>query len=421
MAEDIERDGCVQSPASFSSLSDHDQYRHDRWAHLWQYEAPRRALQVTNPSIRIENETQLPDVCRNTTLTRFGRSLIDRMDIARRKHRDLYTDPAAFYKTFCTLMQQLAPSTTLPRSDATAGATGFIIYLYHTSAAQDPWQHHISELPVASLLHDPNCLREDFSTFLQVTGQQRYSMRWIHLPCNNMEWVEQIMGCIVADLLRNTKNQNATIHSEATNCVVQHVLHPKRWTARQNDRSPDMVHGRSMESQSQQFTVATTRPGGEAFAALSKRSFVFFMPYLSWERSTVVGYCNSVYRNVRKQAEALSIDGGHDIRVDSTKATAMAADIPCCEREALLRNYLFTRHPMHLRRTLDQSYYTNMSDTDDRDQDQVVERYAKGQRHWNLRDRMDPCILMVDQLWLWVLNKGMRTTIPNSLKETNLR
>lgn len=40
----------------------------------------------------------------------------------------------------------------------------------------------------------------------------------------------------------------------------------------------------------------------------------------------------------------------------------------------LLRRYLYKRRPVHLRRTLDQYYYSHLADTDARDDDQVVMR-----------------------------------------------
>lgn len=55
---------------------------------------------------------------------------------------------------------------------------------------------------------------------------------------------------------------------------------------------------------------------------------------------------------------------------------------------------------LHIRRTLDQSYFLNLNDTSQRDQDQVVYRATQGRG--NL-----PRIVMVDQLWLWILDECM--------------
>lgn len=53
---------------------------------------------------------------------------------------------------------------------------------------------------------------------------------------------------------------------------------------------------------------------------------------------------------------------------------------------------------LHIRRTLDQSYFLNLKDTSQRDQDQVVYRATKGTGNHTR-------VVMVDQLWLWVLDE----------------
>jgi hypothetical protein len=124
--------------------------------------------------------------------------------------------------------------------------------------------------------------------------------------------------------------------------------------------------------------------------------------------------------------------------------------------DKLLTKYVFKRWPLHLRRTLDQYYYSYLADTKARDGDQVVMRIwnrdlqresedaakylqsltkyaggvtqskksqADGTKQVNrkgktqepkvgkvhedppLKDENSP-IVMVDQLWLWVIRKG---------------
>ena len=55
----------------------------------------------------------------------------------------------------------------------------------------------------------------------------------------------------------------------------------------------------------------------------------------------------------------------------------------------------------HPRRTLDQSYYFTLSEDEmsARDRDQVVSRYST-----EVLGKKDPYLLMVDQLWLWVVD-----------------
>lgn len=68
--------------------------------------------------------------------------------------------------------------------------------------------------------------------------------------------------------------------------------------------------------------------------------------------------------------------------------------------ERLLRDHLHSNPPLHVRRTLDQSYFWTLEDTTARDRDQVVYRGTKKEKHWNAR------VIMVDQLWLWILDES---------------
>jgi hypothetical protein len=59
--------------------------------------------------------------------------------------------------------------------------------------------------------------------------------------------------------------------------------------------------------------------------------------------------------------------------------------------ERLLRDFLHEEPPLHVRRTLDQSYFWTLQDTSSRDRDQVVYRGTRGGR------RPQGRIVMVDQ------------------------
>jgi hypothetical protein len=70
----------------------------------------------------------------------------------------------------------------------------------------------------------------------------------------------------------------------------------------------------------------------------------------------------------------------------------------------LLRAYF--EGGLHPRRSLDQYYYHMLDDTMARDEDQVVDRWARRKAQKLDSDkRSDTFVLMVDQLWLWV-NRG---------------
>ncbi|RWA05151.1 hypothetical protein EKO27_g9951 [Xylaria grammica] len=68
----------------------------------------------------------------------------------------------------------------------------------------------------------------------------------------------------------------------------------------------------------------------------------------------------------------------------------------------LIEAYLNSTPPLHPRRTLDQFFYHGI-DTSARDTDQVVYRFCK-------RYGIDTKVFMVDQLWLWVIGKDLVIT-----------
>ena len=70
--------------------------------------------------------------------------------------------------------------------------------------------------------------------------------------------------------------------------------------------------------------------------------------------------------------------------------------------EHLIQGYLATRPSrepsLQLRQTLDQYLYSHLESTSQRDEDQVVYRFTKGEPI--------PKMFMVDQLWMWILGNG---------------
>lgn len=85
------------------------------------------------------------------------------------------------------------------------------------------------------------------------------------------------------------------------------------------------------------------------------------------------------------------------------------------EDELLIRAHLTASTSfLHVRRTLDQFFYHNI-DTRSRDSDQVVWRYQVGNTD---NSALDPKILMVDQLWMFVIGKDLViTSFPRRWKQ----
>jgi hypothetical protein len=208
------------------------------------------------------------------------------------------------------------------------------------------------------------------------------------------------------------------------------------------------------------------------------------MPYIHWEADQAQTLVAEWIKKVRLDSEKTSgarennfwpsekIRIGPDPTIHVAKhpqmTTSDAGEVTIETQDAgenyleLLRRYLFKRRPVHLRRTLDQYYYSHLADTNFRDGDQVVMRQLneykkelklKGNRDYEklkviqkqeqgieqssffsrifqkawrsrpmkleevnsrlfeieqtlCRDRNSP-ILMIDQLWLWVVDESL--------------
>jgi hypothetical protein len=73
----------------------------------------------------------------------------------------------------------------------------------------------------------------------------------------------------------------------------------------------------------------------------------------------------------------------------------------------LIEDHLFDESPLHMRRTLEQFYYWTAVDTTGRDREQVVSR---GTRAQNEDPDAAARLVMVDQLWLWILDESKTCT-----------
>lgn len=61
-----------------------------------------------------------------------------------------------------------------------------------------------------------------------------------------------------------------------------------------------------------------------------------------------------------------------------------------------------SRQIKHKPVTLDQYYYPTIADTDERDKDQVLSKFLDKQGK-----QSDRKILMVNQLWIWIIDESM--------------
>jgi hypothetical protein len=119
------------------------------------------------------------------------------------------------------------------------------------------------------------------------------------------------------------------------------------------------------------------------------------MPFLHWESSYNCVEMELVIQDTRNYFDPKA--NRNDLASGTCLTPEEILKLQCSHDERLIRLYLLQAAPLHVRRTLDQSFYYTHADTTDRDGDQVVYRYTKGHN-------LIPSVLMVDQCWLWILN-----------------
>lgn len=147
------------------------------------------------------------------------------------------------------------------------------------------------------------------------------------------------------------------------------------------------------------------------------------MPYLHWETDEAREKMALVIKDIlspptQEQLENQTLSGvkfdhlnfskvGKSIHLGALARAKQQLLEGADSDERLLRVHLTSERPVHIRRTLDQSYYWTLKDTSLRDRDQVVYR-ATNQP--NQVPRI-PRVVMVDQLWMWILDGSSLPTL----------
>ncbi|KAH8202507.1 hypothetical protein TruAng_003315 [Truncatella angustata] len=234
-------------------------------------------------------------------------------------------------------------------------------------------------------------------------GYAKSEFKWIHLPANNLAWVETLMiNWFIESGCRDLEGFKALMKClEQEHCgPFPHANYMRPFCQRISSQHPGDEDGggllggddtigpgcasplptklkdiRRSTSNLSQLTLSQGIPGGDG-------KIVMFMPYLHYETD----------ESRRKMMDAIKI-------VSSARHASSRDKTPDM---LLLEAYLNHKPSLHPRRTLDQFFYRGI-DTSARDRDQVVYRYCEAHGHQRK-------VFMVDQLWVLVLNKDLIIT-----------
>ncbi|KAI1862732.1 uncharacterized protein JN550_010069 [Neoarthrinium moseri] len=262
------------------------------------------------------------------------------------------------------------------------------------------------------------------------------TIRYFHIPSNNMEWIEKA--------IKQHYGNQLTAPNDCTRLLAR-----EHWLGQMHGGGTAPVHSRHMRSkcllipreaepnhptsQSSGSIPTSSNPESahepqSAAVSLAGNNVAIFLPYLHWEMSSRRAQMVNV---VNEAISANSISSSKKLRLIHTVSDVwkknktskkvvnsknkepplrrmylgqyllalarLAEEMDYEAHERLLRDNVDKDPPLHIRRTLDQYYFLTLENTSERDKDQVVYRGTK--------PRDSPTrVVMVDQLWLWILN-----------------
>ena len=210
------------------------------------------------------------------------------------------------------------------------------------------------------------------------TGQKKF--QWLHLPSNNLTWIKHL---ILRTYFERPTDGSWDEDDWREKCYF--IIDNAYWEA-QVDVSPitSLAHIRYMKPQCRTLQSVIRNHSSD--------DIIVFMPYLHYEKAS----------SRQKMADTV-----RDVRTTNARRFPPNSDALNADQK-LIWSYLWGDMPLHIRRTLDQFMYDAVdSDTpqrkgvDPRNVDQVVYRFMK--KEW---ENDDPYVLMVDQLWMVILEDG---------------
>ncbi|KAI1752983.1 hypothetical protein F4782DRAFT_540010 [Xylaria castorea] len=254
-------------------------------------------------------------------------------------------------------------------------------------------------------------------------------LRYLYFPANNMEWIEKAM-----DILCGGDSETPDATAQTGKILAREFWRGQMYgsgergiisneTRHAKKRATGPIHARHMRSRCSIIPRAKSNPSPQdptrSASDWSKnggKNIVIYLPYLHWETSSRRARMAKIVDEVTRSQEQKNINRQNlaDVVEKKLKPTSrekpkyrhyigdylmaiakVAEEMDYEDDEHLLRESISAEAPLHIRRTLDQYYFPTLEDTSARDRDQVVYRGTK---------YGTPRVVMVDQLWLWIIN-----------------
>lgn len=251
----------------------------------------------------------------------------------------------------------------------------------------------------------------------QLPSSSSERFKWIHVPFTHAGWVPLVLTTISQD------KDNLNLHTK--------LLMDKMWFSQHNQSRHASPHARFVrpsvkcllpKSSEKHVDMATP------LSAIEDVQLVAYLPYLHWDS----------FRNLQKRAEIIKL------RREQPHARPIAKHVASGKsmEHKLIWQHLTSDRPVHCRRTLDQYGYPSLRNTSVRDADQILYKRTKPDadmqppKELSMKHKLQSSraaaasmpnaddgvakVLMVDQLWLWIVdNKTVITFFAPKEKEDN--
>lgn len=264
--------------------------------------------------------------------------------------------------------------------------------------------------------------RPQRARLFQLPSASSERFKWIHVPFTHAGWVPHVLTTI------SQEKDDLDLHTK--------LLMDKMWFSQHNQSRHASPHARFVrpsvkcllpKSSEKHIDTGIATP----LSAIEDVQFVAYLPYLHWDS----------FRNLQKRAEIIKL------RREQPHARPIAKHVASGNsmEHKLIWQHLTSDQPVHCRRTLDQYGYPSLRNTSVRDADQILYKRTKpdadtqpprevpmkhklqssraAAARQSLMPNADDCIakvLMVDQLWLWIVdNKTVITFFAPKEKEEN--
>ncbi|RSL56809.1 hypothetical protein CEP53_006670 [Fusarium sp. AF-6] len=277
--------------------------------------------------------------------------------------------------------QQLGARQESPQADrGTFGQIAFVTQLSHLGL--DNSTCSTTEVAISELITTGRSLKD--------TLPDSRACQWVHLPANNLEWVHDIIPFLYRDRRGTTKE------------AIRDRLLKDSYAAIQEKSGSRRRHWGDLRTGCREVEMPLRRR-----RRLLKRSLSLVMPCLDWENSISAYHMRRILDDAEQMALKREFAGLTADEIDT---------LPCTGLEKLMRYYVPEGRGFRSRQSLDQALNPTLIDTEARDLSQVVERFSRRQ---NLPEHR---ILMVDQLWLWIVNsKTIITCFPTRWEQAAAR